>query len=208
MRGQRPPPKAETRNQEKAQGLIFVISGPSGSGKTTLAAQILRDKVLSRKIRKSVSFTTRPRRSGEKDRRDYFFVSERWFRQRLAGKKILEWTNYLGYYYGTPKANVDRQIRRGRHILLCIDLKGARRLRQLYRENAVTIFVLPPALEELRRRIKKRCCKTKEQEVRQRLNLAKKEMQQAGKFDYCLVNKELEETVRQLKRIILNRMER
>ncbi len=183
-----------------------MVSGPSGSGKTTLAGQILRDKALSRKIRKSVSFTTRPKRSGERDKRDYFFVSEGLFRRQLQRKKILEWTSYLGYYYGTPKSSVDRQIREGRHLLLCIDLRGAKNLRRLYPKDAVTIFVLPPSLDELRKRIKKRCSRTKENEVRQRMLLAKKEMRQAGKFDYCLVNKDLKKTVRELKQIILSRI--
>ena len=192
--------------KKEKQGLIFVVSGPSGSGKTTLAGQILRDKALSRKIRKSVSFTTRPKRSGERDKRDYFFVSEGLFRRQLQRKKILEWTSYLGYYYGTPKSSVDRQIREGRHLLLCIDLRGAKNLRRLYPKDAVTIFVLPPSLDELRKRIKKRCSRTKENEVRQRMLLAKKEMRQAGKFDYCLVNKDLKKTVRELKQIILSRI--
>ena len=192
--------------KKEKQGLIFVVSGPSGSGKTTLAGQILRDKALSRKIRKSVSFTTRPKRSGERDKRDYFFVSEGLFRRQLQRKKILEWTSYLGYYYGTPKSSVDRQIREGRHLLLCIDLKGAKNLGRLYPKNCVTIFVMPPDMEELRKRIKKRCSRTKENEVRQRMLLAKKEMRQAGKFDYCLVNKDLKKTVRELKQIILSRI--
>jgi guanylate kinase len=193
------------RKKEKP-GLIFVISGPSGSGKTTLARQILTDKTLNRKIRKSTSFTTRPKRSGERDKRDYFFVSESAFRRQLQQKKILEWTSYLGYYYGTPKSSVDRQIKQGRHLLLCIDLRGAKNLRRLYPKAAVTIFVLPPSLDELRKRIRKRCSKTKESEVCKRMQLAKKEMRQAGSFDYCLINKDLKTTVQQLKQIILNRV--
>lgn len=198
--------RQKAKSKKRKQGLIFVISGPSGSGKTTLAGQILTDKTLSRKIRKSVSFTTRPKRSGERDKRDYFFVSEGLFRRQLQRKKILEWTSYLGYYYGTPKASVDRQIKQGRHLLLCIDLKGARNLRRLYPKNCLTIFVMPPDMEELRKRIKKRCSRTKENEVRQRMLLAKKEMRQAGKFDYCLINEDLKKTVRQLKQIILSRI--
>lgn len=183
-----------------------MISGPSGSGKTTLAGQILTDKTLSRKIRKSISFTTRPKRSGERDKRDYFFVSEGLFKRQLQRKKILEWTSYLGYYYGTPKSSVDSQIKQGWHLLLCIDLRGAKNLRRLYPKNAVTIFVLPPSLDELRNRIKKRCSKTRENEVRKRMQLAKKEIGEAGSFDYCLVNKDLKKTVRQLKQIILSRI--
>ncbi|MFA5156485.1 MAG: guanylate kinase [Candidatus Omnitrophota bacterium] len=193
-------------NRKKARGLIFVISGPSGSGKTTLAERILKDKVLGNSLRKSVSFTTRPKRSGERHRQDYFFLTESRFKQQVKAKKILEWTNYLGYYYGTPKSSVDSQISKGRHLLLCIDLKGAKNLKRLYPKNTVTIFVVPPSLAELRKRIKNRCSKTAEHEVRRRLERAKKEIPQAARFDYRLKNKDLKKTVRQLKDIILNRI--
>lgn len=194
--------------QKKQQGMIFVISGPSGSGKTTLAGYILNDKTLKGKIKKSISFTTRPKRSCEKSGKDYFFVSESLFKRQLRLKKILEWTSYLGYYYGTPKSSLDSQTRQGQHILLCIDLAGAKNLRRLYPENVVTVFVMPPSLEELRDRMEKRCSKTKELEVRRRMRLAKKEMLEAGKFDYCLVNQDLKKTALQLKKIIIDRINR
>ena len=193
--------------KKKKQGLVFVISGPSGSGKTTLAGEVLKDSLLAGRLRKSVSFTTRPRRPGERHGRDYFFITEGYFRQQLKAKKILEWTNYLGYYYGTPKSSVDNQISKGSHLLLCIDLKGAKNLKRLYPKNTVTIFVLPPSLEELRRRIKNRCSLTAEQEVRRRLEQAKKEIPQAAKFDYRLKNRDLKKTVRQLKDIILSKID-
>lgn len=194
--------KAENRKQKKKQGLIFVISGPSGSGKTTLAEKILKDKNLNRKIRKSVSFTTRPRRSGEQDRRDYFFITKEQFSQERQAKKILEWTSYLGYYYATPKEFVAQQIKNGRHILLCVDLRGAAKLKKFYPENTVTIFIMPPSLRELQDRIRKRCRRTREEEVSQRVRLAEKEILTANKFDYCLVNKDLTKTVKQLKDLI------
>lgn len=188
------------------RGLIFVISGPSGSGKTTLAEKILKDNNLNRKIRKSVSFTTRPRRSGEQQGRDYFFITEEEFRQERQAKKILEWTSYLGYYYATPKEFIEQQIKNGRHILLCVDLKGAAKLKKIYPRDTVTIFIMPPSLSELQNRIRKRCHKTKEEEVSRRMRLAEKEVLTVDKFDYCLVNKDLTRTVKQLEDIILTKM--
>jgi len=190
-------------NIKKSQGLIFVLSGPSGSGKTTLLGNIIRSAKLRKKFARSISFTTRPKRSGEKHGKDYFFIDRAEFKQKSKAKKILEWTKYLGYYYATPKDFVDEQIRKKRHIILCLDLKGAAKIKRLYPENSVTIFILPPSLEALRNRIEGRCNMTKKEEVRQRLKLARQELLASRKFDYCLVNRSLQRAVNELKRIIL-----
>ena len=109
----------------------------------------------------------------------------------------------MGYYYATPKDFVDEQIRKNRHIILCLDLKGAARIKRLYPENSVTIFILPPSLEALRKRIEGRCNRTKKEEIRQRLKLARQELLASRKYDYCLVNRSLQKAVNELKRIIL-----
>ncbi|MFA5410725.1 MAG: guanylate kinase [Candidatus Omnitrophota bacterium] len=192
----------------KVKGLIFVISGPSGSGKTTLASNIVKDKTLRKKLRKPVSFTTRFRRSKEKNGRDYFFISEKEFQKQRRGKKILEWTKYLGYYYATPRDFIERELKKGRHIILCLDLKGALKVKRLYSGNTITFFIMPPSLRELHKRIKKRCKRTKHEEVRRRLGLARREIQAARRYDYCLVNKNLREVTGRLKRIILNKISR
>ncbi|MFA4889892.1 MAG: guanylate kinase [Candidatus Omnitrophota bacterium] len=186
----------------RRQGLIFVISGPSGSGKTTLLKNILRDKNLKKKLSRSVSLTTRPKRSGEFNKKDYFFVSEKQFKQGLKEKKILEWTRYLGYYYATPKGPVDRQLKTGKNVILCLDLKGAERIRQLYPGNNVTIFVKPPTVGVLTHRIKNRCHKTQSEEIRERVKLARKELLGARRYDYSLTNQDLECVTRELKDII------
>jgi guanylate kinase len=187
----------------KKKGTVFVISGPSGSGKTTLLKNVLRDKVLRRKLAHSVSLTTRPKRSCERNKKDYFFVSEKEFKAQLKQKKILEWTRYLGYYYATPKGPVDEQLRGGKSIVLCLDLKGARRIRQLYPRNNLTIFVKPPTLRVLTQRIQNRCHKTKALEITERVKLARQEMLAARHYDYCLINQDLECVTRELKDIIL-----
>lgn len=207
MRGRKPASAANKTGGER-RGLIFVISGPSGSGKTTLAEKILKEKSLIGTINKSVSFTTRPKRFGEQDKRDYFFISEEEFKKKRRTKKILEWTSYLGYYYATPKEVIERQIRNGRHILLCVDLKGALKIKRLYPGNTLTIFIMPPSLGELQNRIRKRCSQTREEEVSQRIKLAEKEILTADKFDYCLVNKDLTRTISRLKDIILTNIKK
>lgn len=188
------------------KGLIFVVSGPSGSGKTTLIRRLLSSRRLNYALVKSVSFTTRPKRSGEKEGQDYFFLSEKGFRQKLKAKKILEWTRYLGYYYATPKDLVDDYLNQGRYLILCLDVRGAWRIKRIYPKNTITIFILPPSLEALQKRITKRSSKAKAKELTLRLNLAKKELLAAKQYDYCLVNKELPGAVKRLHRIIFHKI--
>jgi guanylate kinase len=190
----------------KDKGIVFVLSGPSGSGKTTLAQRVLEDKKFSGTLGRSISFTTRPARRGEKDKRDYFFISEDDFRKGKRRQKILEWTKYLGYYYGTSRDFVEAQLRIPRSLILCLDLKGAARIKELYPENSVTIFIMPPSLEELGRRIENRHRETSGKEITQRLKLAKREIAWAKKFDFCVVNSDLACAVKALKRIIVGKI--
>ena len=184
------------------KGKIFVISGPSGSGKTTLAQSLLKDRKLKKKIARSVSFTTRPKRSGEKNRKDYFFISQNDFKEKLKAKKILEWTRYLGYYYGTAKDFLGAQLHKSKAIVLCLDLKGAAEIKKLYPGITTTIFIMPSSLDELYSRIKNRCKDTKVREISRRLKLAGKEIRAKKRYDYIVVNKDLEAAVRELKGII------
>jgi len=185
------------------RGSVFVISGPSGSGKTTLAESLLRSRKLKDKLAKSVSFTTRPRRSGEKNKIHYFFITEAQFKRKLEAKKILEWTRYLGYYYATPKDFVEGRLEKGKHVILCLDLKGARQVKKFYPRDTVTIFINPPSLGALKRRIQGRCSRTKKEEIGRRLRLAREEIRACHKFDHCLVNENLQQAVKELKGIIL-----
>lgn len=188
------------------KGLIFVISGPSGSGKTTLLGNLIKDAQLKNRLARSISFTTRPKRSNEREGKDYFFFSEKEFKAKLKAKRILEWTKYLGCYYATPKDFVEQQQKKGKNIVLCLDLKGARKLKQLYPRDTVTIFLLPPSLKALRLRISERCRKTKAQELQQRLEIAKAETRCRHDYDFCLVNKDLKKTTQALKKIILKKL--
>lgn len=188
------------------KGIIFVFSGPSGSGKTTLAQAVLADKMFSGRLEKSISFTTRPRRRGEKSRKDYFFISEAEFLRWQKTQKILEWTRYLGYYYGTARDFVDSRLENFQSLILCLDLKGADRIKALYPENSVTIFIMPPSLEELARRIENRHRETNKLEISKRLRLAKQEMACAKEFDFCVINNNFAQAVRELKGIIARKI--
>ncbi len=194
--------------KQKKEGLIFVVSGPSGSGKTTLLKGIFENKKLRNKLAKSISFTTRPKRSGERKNRDYFFISQREFKQKQAAGKIVEWTKYLGYYYGTPKEFLRQQLRQGENIVLCLDEKGASKIKRLYPESTVTIFIVPPSLQELRERIKARCNKTKKEEIGKRLELANSELLLSRKYDYQIFNKDLSLAIKKLQGIMLGEIMR
>jgi len=193
----------KAKKRKNKPGTIFIISGPSGSGKTTLLTRLIQDKKIAKLLVKSRSVTTRPKRFGERQGKDYFFVSKEEFRRLLKAKKILEWTRYLGYYYGTPKGPVEKLLKAGRHLGLCLDLKGARILKKIYPQNTVTIFVLPPSLDVLKARIEGRCRETNKQEISQRLRLAKKEMSAARQFDYNVLNGDLQVALKDLKKIFL-----
>ena len=193
--------KADKRQNKP--GKIFVISGPSGSGKTTLLTSLIQDKKIAKVLVKSCSITTRPKRSGEKEGKDYFFVTQGEFRRLLKAKKILEWTRYLGYYYGTPKGPLESQFKSGRNLGLCLDLKGARILKKIYPDRTVTVFVLPPSLNVLKERIENRCSSTHKLEVTRRMLLARQELLAASQFDYCILNQNLQVALKELKDIFL-----
>ena len=194
-------------NKEADNGKIFIITGPSGSGKTTLRNILLKDKKLANKFTKSVSLTTRRPRHKEKNGKDYFFISKAEFTKQKRDKKILEWTKYLGYYYATPRNFVEAKLRQGKNVSLCLDLKGALRLKRLYPKKVVAIFILQPSLETLRKRIEGRCNKTKRGEIIKRLRLAKKELLFAKDFDYSILNTNLKQAELGLKKIILKELQ-
>jgi len=191
----------KVKKEKNTSGKIFVISGPSGSGKTTLLTSLIKDKKISKLLTKSCSVTTRPKRSKEKEGKDYFFVSKADFRNLVKTKKILEWTKYLGYYYGTPRGPLESQLARGKSLGLCLDLKGARILKKIYPENTITVFVLPPSLDVLKNRIQNRCRQTNKNEVTQRIGLARKELLATSSFDHCIMNQNLKVALRELKKI-------
>jgi len=197
----------KANKSQNKPGKIFIICGPSGTGKTTLLAGLIKDKKIGKLLVKSCSITTRPRRTGEREGAEYFFVNLREFKRLLKAKKILEWTRYLGYYYGTPKGPLENQRKSGKNIGLCLDLKGARTLKKFYTNNAVTIFILPPSLDVLKSRIENRCRQTNKKEIARRIRLARREILLASQFDYCVLNQKLSVALGELKNIFLHEID-
>ena len=179
--------------------LLWVISGPSGSGKTTICKEFLRRKQSN--IVRSVSFTTRARRKGEKNAHDYFFVSPDEFSRRLRRGEFLEWQGIFDNLYATSRRFVYDAFRRGKDVLLCIDVKGALTIKQKFSRRAVFIFIIPPSEKALMQRIKKRA-RESSAEIKKRLRRAKTELSFAKKYDYIIVNDTIKDAVNSLKSII------
>ncbi len=153
-----------------------------------------------RKLIRSISVTTRRMRKGEREGRDYFFISPEEFIKRRKARQFLEWAEVLGNFYGTPRAFVERHINRGDDILLSIDVQGARKIKTKVSE-AVFIFILPPSVRELARRLRKRSTESKV-EIARRLKLAKEEMECVKEYNYLVVNDKISRALRRLKQII------
>lgn len=182
----------------KRTGNVFVISAPSGGGKTTLAGQILN---AMPDVERSVSMTTRPPREGERDGRDYFFATRDEFDAIAERNGFLEYATVFGQSYGTPRAFVEKQRAQGKDVLLLIDVQGARQVKKNLKE-AIRVFVMPPSVEELKRRLEKRQTDSAE-EIQRRLKIAKREMREAKKYDYVVLNLDLAKAIDELRAIIL-----
>lgn len=185
----------------KRKGIIFVISSPSGGGKTTIREEILKEpRSFGADLNYSVSVTSRPPRSGEKEGKDYFFISEEEFCRRLEKGEFAEWAEVHGHRYGTPRQFLEKSLSSGRDIILNIDVQGALQVKKLY-EDACLIFLLPPSLKTLAARLKKR--KTDdEKEVEKRLARAREELTFLKAYDYAVVNEKLSQAVGEIKAII------
>ncbi len=182
------------------KGKIIIISGPSGSGKTTLYKKLLTSKKFKRRLVRSVSITTRPKRKGEKHGRDYFFVSLKMFAHKKRSGHFLESEQVFGNRYGTPNKNVQDLLRAGKNVLLCIDVKGAKSVRRKF-PKAATIFIKTTSLAVLAARLKGRGSEQKSV-VAQRLKTAKKELREAKKYKYVVINDNLRAAYGKLEAII------
>jgi guanylate kinase len=185
------------------KGRIFVISSPSGGGKTTVCNRLRRGGLG---LEYSVSATTRPPRSNEKNGRDYIFIDKDEFRRMKSRKRFLEWTNNFGDLYGTPARPVREALSKGRDVILSIDVKGAMQVKRLYRD-AVLIFILPPSMGMLKTRLRRRKTENVKAAAR-RLEVAKREMTYLNRYDYAVVNDDLTEAVNSIKAIIMSERKR
>lgn len=177
-------------------GLLLVISGPSGVGKGTICGRL---KTMDPTIHLSISMTTRPPREGEKEGREYFFVSEARFQELLEQGELLEWARVYNFYYGTPKKPVMEMRAAGRDVILEIDVQGGLQVKANCPES-ILVFILPPSLDELASRLRNRGTEGAEA-IAARLRWAREELRSFRRYDYAVVNDTLEEAVRKVNAI-------
>lgn len=180
------------------RGLMLVLSSPSGAGKTTISRALLkRDPNLSM----SISVTTRDKRPGEVQGVDYYFLDPTEFNLMVNRGELLEYAKVFGNYYGTPRAPVEEALKSGRDVLFDIDWQGTQQLRDLARADLVSVFILPPSTMELERRLKARA-QDSDKVVAERMAKAADEMSHWAEYDYVIVNRGIEESVRQVQAIL------
>ena len=178
-------------------GLLVVLAGPSGVGKGSVHRRL---RALDRDVELSVSVTTRAPRPGERDGHDYDFVDEATFREMAAGGRLLEWAEYAGNCYGTPRRAVEESVARGRVVLLEIEVQGALQIMERVPE-ALTVFLAPPSRAELERRLRDRGTED-EVTVARRLATAERELAYRDDFDHVVVNDDLEDCVAEVRALI------
>ncbi|GHT60660.1 guanylate kinase [Endomicrobiia bacterium] len=187
----------KSNNHIEPLGSIIVISAPSGAGKTSVCSAVVKS---GRSIVYSISYTTRCPRQGEKNGREYFFVDESEFKKMIEEKKFAEWAKVHGNYYGTSKGLLDNVLKTRRNILLEIDVQGGINIKKQY-PQACMIFIMTPDIKTLEKRLTARdkdCKKI----INVRLNNAKKELKYLNKYEYLVINKQLNETIDTVKTII------
>ena len=187
-----------TSVRSKGKGLIFVISAPSGTGKTTLVKKVMEDVPG---LRFSVSYTTRSPRAGEQEGKDYHFVSPAVFQEMVKRGEFLEWAEVLGSRYGTPRVDLKSLAAEGIDLILDIDTQGARKVREKV-DFPVLIYLLPPSLDDLEGRLVKRDLDSPDR-IKFRMANAQKDMKEARRYHYVIVNDRIEEAAEKLKAIIL-----
>ncbi len=179
------------------RGVLLIVASPSGAGKTSLCRRLMADHGG---LELSVSMTTRAIRPGEQAGRDYHFVDREEFQRLVEADAVLEWANVHGNLYGSPRAPVDRALAEGRDVLFDIDWQGAREVARRCPDDAVRVFILPPSLEELRRRLVTRS-QDAEEVIDRRIGNAKGEIEHADEFDYVFVNDDFDRSYAELAHI-------
>ena len=182
----------------RRKGILIVVSGFSGVGKGTLMKQLVHSYD---NYALSVSMTTRQPRPGESDGKEYFFVSREVFEKTIAENGLIEYANYCGNYYGTPKEYVEKQLEKGKDVILEIEIQGALKVREQF-PTALLLFVMPPSAQELKKRLEGRGTETKEV-IDKRLKRATEEAEGIENYDFIVINDKLEECVKEMHGMIL-----
>ncbi|MGP4072596.1 guanylate kinase [Piscibacillus sp. B03] len=181
------------------QGILFILSGPSGVGKGTVRKRLFEE---DSDLQYSISVTTRNPREGEQDGVDYFFKSREHFEEMIEQDELIEYAEYVGNYYGTPKQYVEDTLKEGKDVFLEIEVQGALKVRESFPQG-VYIFLFPPSLEELKNRIINRGTES-EDLIRNRLLEARKEIEMMDAYDYVVVNDEIEKAVHRIQSIVIS----
>lgn len=179
------------------KGMLVIFSGPSGVGKDTVLQEVLKK---SSDISLSVSLTTRPMRGAEVNGEDYYFVTREYFERKLSENGFLEYAEYGGNLYGTPKAPVDEMLSAGKNVILEIEVQGAEKIRKLY-PDSIGIFVLPPSMSSLEKRLRGRGTDD-EEGIQRRLNIAGEEIRRSVEYDYVVINDSIDEAADDIISII------
>jgi guanylate kinase len=180
------------------RGLMLVLSSPSGAGKTTLSRLLLD---ADSNVELSISVTTRPRRLSEVDGRDYHFIDQRKYDAMVRNGELLEWATVFGFSYGTPREPVERALAAGRDVLFDIDWQGSQQLVKKCRSEVATIFILPPSLSELEKRLRRRA-EDSEDIIRKRMEKATDELAHWAEYDYVIVNHDLDQAFADVRTVL------
>ncbi|MEE9605457.1 MAG: guanylate kinase [Candidatus Scalindua sp.] len=180
----------------KKKGRLVIISGPSGSGKTTICNQLMENS----RIRRSISYTTREPREGEKEGIDYHFTKKSEFEKLIDEDKLVEYAEYCGSLYGTPVEPIKEAIKNGKIFILAIDVKGALQVMKKISE-VTSIFIMPPDDETLRQRLMERLTDS-DVDIHKRLELANEELKYSKHYDFCVVNDQLDDAVKKIKEFL------
>ena len=180
------------------RGLVLIISSPSGAGKTTICKKLIEEV---NNLNLSVSVTTRLKRSDEVDGKDYFFRSDKEFDDMVAQEKFLEHAKVFDYSYGTLKSEIDTKIINGINVIVDIDWQGTRQIEQHIPDDIVKIFILPPSIKELEKRLGTRATESQDS-FKKRMSEARKEISHYSEYDFIIINDDIQESVNKIKTIL------